>query len=168
MTREDEFVEFATAAGGRLRNAAYLMTGDRDQAQDAAQTALVRTYAAWHRIRGDPYTYARSVLTHHLIDGWRRPLREYPAAVVPERSHDDVADAVATRHWLVAVLRTLTSRERTIVVLRYYFDLSEDATARELDVSVGTVKSTTSRAFEKLRAGGVLADPDLIGQEGLR
>ncbi|MET7880581.1 SigE family RNA polymerase sigma factor [Micromonospora profundi] len=154
MARGDaEFVEFARAASARLVHAAFLLTGDHHQAEDAAQTALVRTYASWSRIRDDDaYGYARRILLNHLVDGWRRPLREYPTEEVPEQRRADVADQVATRHWLRAILGALSPRERAILVLRYYFDLPEAQVARELAVSVGTVKSTSSRALEKLRA----------------
>ncbi|MEU9740863.1 SigE family RNA polymerase sigma factor [Micromonospora chersina] len=159
MARGDaEFVEFATAASARLVHAAFLMTGNHHQAEDAAQTALVRTYASWSRIRnGDAYGYARSVLVNHLVDTWRRPIREYPTEDLPEQRGGDVADEVATRRWLLTILGTLTARERAVVVLRHYFDLPEAQVARELDVSVGTVKSTASRALEKLRAAGLTA-----------
>ncbi|MEH0935703.1 SigE family RNA polymerase sigma factor [Micromonospora psammae] len=164
MARGDaEFVEFARAASGRLLHAAYLMTGDHHQAEDAAQTALVRTYASWSRVRdSDAYGYARTVLVNHLVDSWRRPLREYATDDLPEQRRGDVADEVATRRWLIAILGTLSPRERAIVVLRYYFDLPEAQVARELDVSVGTVKSTSSRALEKLRTTGVGA-PEIHG-----
>ncbi|MEV4480721.1 SigE family RNA polymerase sigma factor [Micromonospora coxensis] len=159
MARGDaEFVEFARAASGRLVHAAYLMTGNHHQAEDAAQTALVRTYASWSRVRGaDAYGYARTVMVNHLVDRWRRPIREYPTDDLPEQRRGDVAEDVTTRRWLLAILGTLSPRERAIVVLRYYFDLPETQVARELDVSVGTVKSTSSRALEKLRSTGVAA-----------
>ncbi|WP_405093144.1 SigE family RNA polymerase sigma factor [Micromonospora sp. NBC_01392] len=161
MARGDaEFVEFASAASGRLVHAAFLMTGNHHQAEDAAQTALVRTYASWSRIRGsDAYGYARSVLVNHLIDTWRRPIREYPSEDLPEQHRGDVADEVVTRRWLLAVLGTLSPRERAIVVLRYYFDLPEAQVARELDVSVGTVKSTSARALAKLRTRNRVPEP---------
>ncbi|MEH0820675.1 MULTISPECIES: SigE family RNA polymerase sigma factor [unclassified Micromonospora] len=164
MARGDaEFVEFARAASGRLVHAAYLMTGNHHQAEDAAQTALVRTYASWSRVRDhDAYGYARTVLVNHLVDSWRRPLREYPTDDLPEQRRGDVADEVATRRWLLAILGTLSPRERAIVVLRYYFDLPEAQVARELDVSVGTVKSTSSRALQKLRTAGADA-PEIHG-----
>ncbi|PWR10614.1 SigE family RNA polymerase sigma factor [Micromonospora acroterricola] len=156
MGRGDaEFVEFARAASARLVHAAFLMTGDHHQAEDAAQTALVRTYASWSRIRDDDaYGYARRILVNHLVDGWRRPIREYPTEEVPEQRRGDVADEVATRRWLTAILGALSPRERAIIVLRYYFDLPEAQVARELAISVGTVKSTSSRALEKLRSTG--------------
>ncbi|MGC5311755.1 SigE family RNA polymerase sigma factor [Micromonospora zamorensis] len=157
MARGDaEFVEFARAASARLVHAAFLMTGDHHQAEDAAQTALARTYASWSRIHDeDAYGYARRTLVNHLVDGWRRPLREYPTEEVPEQRRGDVADEVTTRRWLITILGALSPRERAIVVLRYYFDIPEAQVARELAVSVGTVKSTSSRALEKLRTAGL-------------
>ena len=89
MTGADEdFAEFARASYGGLRHAAYLLTGDRHVAEDAAQTALVRTYAAWSRVRrDDAYAYARKVLVNHVTDRWRRRLREYPAGELPDHQH---------------------------------------------------------------------------------
>jgi RNA polymerase sigma-70 factor (sigma-E family) len=154
MARADEeFAEFARASHPALRHAAYLLTGDRHTAEDAAQTALVRTYAAWSRVRrDDAYAYARKVLVNHLTDRWRRPLREYPAADLPDHPGGaDLADEVALRHWVAGALAALTARERAVIVLRYLFDLPEAVVARDLGISVGTVKSTSSRALAKLR-----------------
>ena len=82
---DEEFAEFARASYPGLRHAAYLLTGDRHNAEDAAQTALVRTYAAWSRVRrDDAYAYARKVLVNHVTDRWRRRLREYPAGELPD------------------------------------------------------------------------------------
>jgi RNA polymerase sigma-70 factor (sigma-E family) len=154
MSRGDqEFVEFVRGCSGRLLHAAYLLTGDRHHAEDAAQTALVRTYAAWSRVRRqDAYAYARAVLVNHVTDGWRRPVRERATATPPEPPPTaDMADEVARQRWLVTALAGLTVRERSIVVLRHFFDLPEAEVARDLGISIGTVKSTTSRALTKLR-----------------
>ena len=100
---DEEFAEFAQASYGGLRHAGYLLTGDRHAAEDAAQAALVRTYAAWSRVRrDDAFAYARRVLVNYLTDGWRRRLREYPAAELPEDpcGSPDPADEVALRQWL--------------------------------------------------------------------
>lgn len=154
-TTDEDFAEFAQASYGGLRHAAYLITGDRHAAEDAAQAALVRTYAAWSRVRReDAFAYARRTLVNYLTDRWRRRQREYPAANLPEhaaRSTPDPADEVALRHWLTSALGTLTARERAVVVLRYLFDLPEAAVAKDLGVTLGTVKSTSSRALAKLR-----------------
>ncbi len=159
MGRDDEeFAAFARASYGGLRHAGYLLTGDRHTAEDAAQAALVRTYAAWARVRrDDAFAYARRVLVNYLTDRWRRRLREYPTDNLPEpNAGPDPADEVALRHWLTGALATLTVRERAVVVMRYLFDLPEATVARDLGITVGTVKSTSSRALAKLR---VSADP---------
>jgi RNA polymerase sigma-70 factor (sigma-E family) len=150
---DEDFAEFAAASYGGLRHAGYLLTGDRHSAEDAAQTALVRTYAAWPRVRrDDAYAYARKVLVNHLTDRWRRRGREYPVGELPEReASPDPADDVALRHWVTGALATLTAKERAVVVMRYLFDQPEAAVAKDLGISVGTVKSTSSRALAKLR-----------------
>ncbi|EOD64127.1 SigE family RNA polymerase sigma factor [Amycolatopsis vancoresmycina] len=162
---DEEFAEFVRASSARLTHAAFLLTGDRHQAEDAAQTAFTRTYAAWSRVRHkDAYGYARTVLVNHVIDGWRRPIREYATEALPEQQDRlDVDKAVTQRAWLTAVLKTLTARERAVVVLRHFFDLPEADVARELGVSVGTVKSTNSRALAKLRIEAADPEDTLIG-----
>ncbi|RSM38576.1 SigE family RNA polymerase sigma factor [Amycolatopsis balhimycina DSM 5908] len=164
---DEEFAEFVRVSSARLTHAAYLLTGDRHQAEDAAQTAFTRTYAAWSRVRHkDAYGYARTVLVNHVIDGWRRPIREYATEAMPERPDRlDVDKAVTQRAWLTAVLKKLTDRERSVVVLRHFFDLPEADVARELGVSLGTVKSTNSRALAKLRVE-VGPEDTLIGGSG--
>jgi RNA polymerase sigma-70 factor (sigma-E family) len=151
---DDEFAEFARASYGGLRHAAWLLTGDGHAAEDAAQTALVRTYAAWSRVRrDDAYAYARKVLVNHVTDRWRRKLREYPTGDLPDHAAGpDLADEVALRHWITGALSALTVRERAVIVMRYLFDLPEAAVARDLGITLGTVKSTSSRALAKLRA----------------
>jgi RNA polymerase sigma-70 factor (sigma-E family) len=155
----DEFVEFRRQCSPRLLHAAYLLTSDRHQAEDAAQTALARTYASWSRVRHkDAYAYTRTVLVNHVIDKWRRPIREYAAEEVPDRpAAGDMGTTVVQRKWLVDMLDGLTVRERAVVVLRHYFDLPEAEVARELGVSVGTVKSTNSRALGKVRVSAEAA-----------
>jgi RNA polymerase sigma-70 factor (sigma-E family) len=150
---DEEFAEFAQASYGGLRHAGYLLTGDRHLAEDAAQAALVRTYAAWSRVRrDDAFAYARRVLVNYLTDGWRRRQREYPAGDLPEHpGGQDLADEVALRQWLTGALGTLTVRERAVIVMRYLFDLPEATVARDLGITAGTVKSTSSRALAKLR-----------------
>ena len=152
---DDEFDEFAAAAWPRLRWTAYLLTGDAHLAEDLAQTALVRTYAAWRRVRrDDALAYARKVLVNANVDRLRRRR-------IREVSADGLELAVAQRgnpsddrDQLVRLLVGLTERERRVVVLRHYYDLSEHAVAGELGISVGTVKSTASKALAKLRAAG--------------
>jgi RNA polymerase sigma-70 factor (sigma-E family) len=150
---DEDFAEFVQASSPGLLRAAYLLTGDRHVAEDAAQTALVRTYAAWSRVRrDDAFAYARRVLVNHVTDRWRRRLREYATGALPDQpARTDVAEEVATRQYLIGALASLTARERAVVVMRYFFDLPEATVASELQITVGTVKSTSARALAKLR-----------------
>lgn len=150
---DEQFVEFAQASSSWLRHAAYLLTGDHHAAEDAVQTTLVRTYAAWPWVRReDAAVYARRVLVNHVTDRWRRRLKEYPTETLPEQpASGDVADEVVRRQWLVRALAALTPREKVVIVMRYLFDLPETAVASDLGITVGTVKSTSSRALAKLR-----------------
>lgn len=166
---DDEFTEFVHSIWPRLMHAAYLLTGDRHQAEDAAQTALANTFAVWSRLhrRGEAYAYTRKVLTNHVIDGWRRPIREQATDDVPELpARGDLASDVAQREWLVAALGRLTGRERAIVVLRHFLDLPEAEVAAELNISVGTVKATNSRALNKLRVVVGPRQASLVNGEG--
>jgi RNA polymerase sigma-70 factor (sigma-E family) len=152
-----EFDEFVVSAWPRLRWSAYLLTGDLHLAEDLAQTALVRTYAAWRRVRReDALAYARRTLVNANIDRLRRRhLTEVPGVQVEpsQEAHEVLED----RDHLVRLLGRLTERERKVVVLRHYFDLAEATVAAELGVSVGTVKSTSSKALAKLRSAHAAA-----------
>jgi RNA polymerase sigma-70 factor (sigma-E family) len=156
---DDAFTAFAAASARRLRHAARLLTGDDGRAEDLVQTALVRAYLRWDRI-DDPTAYARRVLYTAHADWWRRRWRhEYATPELPDRaSPDDHATDSAERMRLQAALAGLSRRERAVVVLRYYEDLSERETADTLGVAVGTVKSTCARALAKLRVSPELAD----------
>jgi RNA polymerase sigma-70 factor (sigma-E family) len=161
---DEEFTDFARASAPGLRHAAYLLTGDRDAAEDAVQTALVRTYAAWRRVRrDDAFAYCRRVMVNYLTDKWRRRLKEYATDALPETPYGDIADEIALRHWITGALAELTIRERAVVVMRYLFDLPEAAVARDLGITVGTVKSTSSRALAKMRVSAEV--PASIGGE---
>jgi RNA polymerase sigma-70 factor (sigma-E family) len=163
---DDGFDEFATAAWPRLRRSAYLLTGDHHLAEDLTQTALVRTYAHWRRVRrADALAYTRRVLVNLNIDRIRR---RHGTVEVGETMLETVSSRpdsrVDERDEAVRLLRTLTERERRVVVLRHYFDLSEEDVAKELGVARGTVKSTLSRALGKLR---VAADGDRSYEEAV-
>lgn len=167
---DEEFVEFAQLNSAKLVHAAFLLSGDRDEAEDLAQAALVRTYAAWSRVRRQgAHAYARTTLVNLVTDRWRRPLREYSTEVVPERlARANLAEEVTDRQWLIEMLLALAPRERAVVILRHYFDLSEAETAAELKVSLGTIKSTNSRALEKLRITAQAASQDATVAGGER
>ena len=159
---DGEFVAFMRDCGQRLFRVAYLLTGDRSRAEDLTQEALARTYLAWPRVRhDDAYPYARRVLVNLRTDWWRlrRFSRERSVDTVPELpDRADVADTTVHRGAIVDALRRLTARERTVIVYRYFLDLTEQQAAVELGLAVGTVKSTTARALAKLRVS-----PDLSG-----
>ncbi|MBA2952281.1 SigE family RNA polymerase sigma factor [Nocardioides sp. MAH-18] len=175
MTAEQEFDEFAIAAWPRLRRSAYLLTGDHHLAEDLAQTALARTYASWQRVRrADALAYARKVMVNANIDRLRRRrATEVGGAAAESRlAREPVADVgseelASDRDAIVRLLGRLTDRERRVVVLRHYFDLSEAQVARELGIAPGTVKSALSRALGKLRVTAA-EDETTFVREGLR
>lgn len=137
----------------RLRRAAYLLTGDHHLAEDLAQDALARTYVAWRRVRrDDAQAYARKVLVNLNIDRLRK---RRPTEVVLEAagqlSAPDGSRGSDDRDEAVRLLAELSERERRIVVMRHYLDLSEAQVAAELGLPAGTVKSALSRALAKMR-----------------
>ena len=154
---ESAFNGFVETHSGSLRHTAFLLTGSHDVAEDLLQDALVKTWLAWKRI--DPRTawaYTRRIMVNLTTDRWRRKRYEAITLDIDDRRADPGAqssfDAVDHRFDIVAQLAALAPRERAIVVLRYYDDLSESDIAAHLGVSVGTVKSTCSRALAKLRS----------------
>ena len=161
MRDEEGFTAFAGANGRRLRHAARLLTGDDGRAEDLVQTALAKTYLRWDRIAADdPMAYVRRVLFTAHADWWRRRWRhEYPTGELPDSAAPgDHAAEQAERDRLRQALATLSPRERSVVVLRYYEDLGERETADALGIAVGTVKSTCSRALTKLRVSPALVE----------
>jgi RNA polymerase sigma-70 factor (sigma-E family) len=148
------FAEFYAAQYGRLHRLGYWLTGDWGQAEELAQEALVRTWWRWPVVRrlDRPGDYARRVLVNRHRSLRRRALVEARHAarmrvevVAPFDGHEDAAV-------LAAALRRLSPRQRAVVVLRYYEDLTEQETARVLGVSVGTVKSQHRDALTRLRS----------------
>jgi RNA polymerase sigma-70 factor (sigma-E family) len=138
---------------------AELLTRDRGHAEDLAQHAFTAAFAAWPRIgRGDPEAYVRRCIVNKHRDRWRRGMwRERPTDRVDDRLvAGDHAGVVTMRTMVLGALARLSDRERTVIVLRFYCDLTEAAIAGEMRVPVGTVKSTTSRALAKLRADAEL------------
>ncbi|WP_328340366.1 SigE family RNA polymerase sigma factor [Micromonospora sp. NBC_00421] len=151
---EDEFRDFVAARSGALLRTAYLLAGDWATAEDLLQTALTKTYLAWRRLGGieavEPY--ARRVLVNTSTSWWRRRWHgERPTEVLPERAGVDEIAQHLDRDALWQHLRALPARQRAVLVLRYYEDLSEAQTAALLEISPGTVKSQTSRALATLR-----------------
>ncbi len=160
MNGSAEFREFVAFRGAALSRSAYLLTGDHHLAEDLVQTALTRTAAHWGRVAdGDPEAYARRVMINERISWWRR--RRY-AVEVPESAEilaesgqnaiADPAEAVVGRAAVMAALARLPARQRAVIVLRFFEDLTEAAAAEQLGCSIGTVKSQTHAALARLRS----------------
>ena len=166
---EEEFREFVAARSAALLRTAYLLAGDWATAEDLLQTALTKTYLAWKRLGGieavEPY--ARRVMVNTSTSWWRRRWHgERPTEVLPERPGVDEIEQQLDRDLLWRHLRELPSRQRAVLVLRYYEDMSEAQTAALLDISPGTVKSQASRALATLRRRMGTATPDLADAPG--
>ncbi|MET8089877.1 SigE family RNA polymerase sigma factor [Micromonospora sp. NPDC005220] len=166
---EEQFREFVAARSAALLRTAYLLTGDWATAEDLLQTALTKTYLAWKRLGGieavEPY--ARRVMVNTSTSWWRRRWHgERPTEVLPERAGVDEIERQLDRDLLWRHLRELPNRQRAVLVLRYYEDMSEAQTAALLDISPGTVKSQTSRALATLRRRLGADAPDLAGTAG--
>ena len=163
MNAEAEgFARFVEVRERSLQRTAWLLTGDWALAEDLVQTALARSWPRWERIRrrDDPEIYVRRVLVNTWATWRRRRWRgEVAAAVLPDApAPGDVAAEVAVRMAVRTALGSLTARQRAVIVLRVFDDLSEAQVAQVLGCAVGTVKSTTSQALAKLRDDQRLAE----------
>src|SRR3954451_22246743 len=156
--READFAAYLDARQASLLRTAYLLTGNRHDAEDLVQTAFAKLYLSWEKVRdrGSMDGYVRRILVNEHNSLWRRAWkkREHSADDTVlrslERAHHDTHDNGAGGA-LWDVVQTLPRRARAVVVLRYYEQLSEAETAAALGISVGTVKSQTSRALAALR-----------------
>jgi RNA polymerase sigma-70 factor (sigma-E family) len=127
---------------------AFKILGDREEAADVAQDALLKTAVRWGRVHTYPVAFAARVAGHRAIDLRRRSIRKPDVGPIPPADHTTVEE----RNELVTALRRLSRRQQQVVVLRYLADLSEADTARALGCSEGTVKQHSSRALAALRA----------------
>jgi RNA polymerase sigma-70 factor (sigma-E family) len=147
--RED-FEAFVAARYGALLRTAYLLTGDHHDAEDLLQQSLVKAVGAWGRIVGDPEPYVRTILVRQNVSRWRRRRwREVHTDLPPDRGVEDTGAEDRVR--LQQALALLAPRQRAVIVLRYYDDLTEAQTAEALGIAVGTVKSQTRDALRTLR-----------------
>jgi RNA polymerase sigma-70 factor (sigma-E family) len=144
-----EFDDFIRARHTALLRFAHVLCGDPHQAADLVQDALERTGLAWRRLRqDDPEAYVRRVIVNTFLNGVRRLRRERLMAEPPELAYHQPESRDEA---LWRLLGTLPRRQRAVVVLRFYADMSEVDIAAALGCTVGTVKSTSSRALAKLR-----------------
>ena len=153
MADRDGFEEFVAGRYAALVRSAYLLVGNRADAEDLVQTALAKVVGVWPRIEDDPERYVRTVLVRESITRWRRRRwREVSMSELPEADASPALDGItADRATLRRALGRLPTRQRAVVVLRFYEDLSVAETADVLHCSEGTVKSQTHDALTKLR-----------------
>lgn len=158
-TREERDADFSAYLAARqpaLLRTAYLLTGNRADAEDLLQTSLAKLYLAWDRVREREAVdgYVRRIMVNEHNSLWRRAWkrRELSVDEVPDRAgqHDSRDEGGADALW--SFVLSLPKKQRAVVVLRYYEELSEAETAEVLGISVGTVKSQCSRALAALRA----------------
>lgn len=174
MGEPDGFRDFVVGRSPALVRSAWLLTGNEASAQDLVQTALAKTWSRWGRVnRQDaPETYVRRVMVTTWLTWSRRRWRnEVAVGSVPDRVASGDAFAEADARGSVAVaLATLPHRQRAVVVLRFFDDLSEVQAAEVLGCSVGTVKSQTSKALATLRGcqllRGVREEEGVSGERG--
>ncbi|MFB9906853.1 RNA polymerase sigma factor [Allokutzneria oryzae] len=163
MRSEDEarFRDMARRQAAPMRRFAYLLCGDWHLAEDLVQNALTKLYSAWWRIRGAESLdrYVRKTVVRCWLDEVRRPWRraEDRTGVVPDVADHDgdpaaVGQRAQTRDLVLRALAEVPSRQRAVLVLRYFEDLSVADTAAALGCSQGTVKSQAARGLDNLRA----------------
>ncbi|ELS53103.1 SigE family RNA polymerase sigma factor [Streptomyces sp. ISL-22] len=153
--QEAQFQEFVRARWSHLVRTAYLLTGDAHHAEDLTQTALAKAYRSWRRVArtDNPEAYVRRMLVSCNSDRFRkRRVAESLTAAPPEVAGRDEAYSLADeRGALLGALAQLPPRQRAVVVMRYWEDLSEAEVAEVLGCSPGTVKSQASKGLAKLR-----------------
>ena len=158
---ETGFEQFVVARRTALLRTAYLLTGSHPDAEDLVQATLVRCVPKWKKIAHRPEPYVRQVLARESVSRWRsRRWREQHVAVVPEQvaAATDVDERLALRR----ALMSLAPRQRAVIVFRYYEDLTEQQTADQLGIAIGTVKSQARDGLARLRE----LVPDLVVDDG--
>jgi RNA polymerase sigma-70 factor (sigma-E family) len=151
----DDFAAFVAARGPRLLRMAWLLTGDAHLAEDLLQTVLAKVWPKWRKVAEEhPEAYVRKALIHTHASWWRRRWRgEVPHGELPELAVSfDAYEGVDLEQSLSAAVRRLPVRQRAVVVLRYFEDLSVEDTAATLGCAPGTVKSQSAKALRTLRA----------------
>lgn len=144
------FEEWVAARRPALLRTAYLLTGDPHDADDLVQAALIKVVPRWAKVAADPEAYVRRVLVTTNVSRWRRRRwREVHVEAMPDRAA--AVPATDDRLALHDALARLAPRQRAVIVLRYYEDLTERETAAILGIAVGTVKSQARDALSRLR-----------------
>jgi RNA polymerase sigma-70 factor (sigma-E family) len=150
-TRDEAFMDFVRARSLSLRRTAYLLCGDWSSGDDLVQEALAKVYVAWPRISATEaaLSYTRTTMLRTYLNEKRKWRREVNLAEVPEHPTDDQDTALTVT--LSALLRELPTKQRAVLVLRFYQDLSVPQIADELGIPEGTVKSQLSRGLATMR-----------------
>ena len=155
------FRDYVLARGTALLRIAVMLTGNRADAEDLVQAALASTYLAWDKIndRAALDAYVRRVMVNTHISWWRRrKLEEFPTDELPDQAVADHARESDLAEVVRRALDRLPRRMRAAVMLRYFEDMTEQEIAALLGVSLGTVKSTVSRAVARLRIDAELGE----------
>jgi RNA polymerase sigma-70 factor (sigma-E family) len=159
---EDRFADFVRVHSASLFRTAYLMTGDYQRAEDVLQAALVRLYQRWVKVEAMewPVGYARKVVVSQAVSWWRkRSSHESLLQVWDEPAWDGRVDDVAEHERVWRAVLSLPRRQRAVMVLRYYEDLTEAQIAETLGIAPGTVKSQAHAATRRLAE--LLAEPQI-------
>lgn len=158
---EAAFREYVIARGTSLLRIAVMLTGNRADAEDLVQAALAKTYLAWGKIndRAALDAYVRRAMVNTHISWWRRRrVEEFPTDELPDQAVADHARDSDLAEVVRRALDRLPERMRAAVMLRYFEDMTEPEIAALLGVSLGTVKSTVSRAVARLRTDAELGE----------
>ncbi|MEU9092352.1 SigE family RNA polymerase sigma factor [Streptomyces sp. NPDC048428] len=152
---EGDFHGFVTARSAALFRGALVLTGSRDAAEDLVQETLERACRKWRTIsaKDAPDAYVRRIMVNLANDRWRRFRRtaQHPVDGDPAASRDEYG-RIDSRDQLVRALQQLPIRMRTVVVLRYFHDLSDAEIAVDLKISPSTVRSQLARGIDRLRS----------------
>jgi RNA polymerase sigma-70 factor (sigma-E family) len=148
-----DFDEFMSAHWASLFRTAYLLTGDYQLAEDLLQTAFAKAFLSWSKISkmGQPVAYTRKIVTNQAMSWWRRSSSsEVPTQDIPGEDRASHEDQVTQAIEVWAALASLPTRQRAVMVLRYYEDLTEAEIADTLGISTGSVKAYASAARARL------------------
>lgn len=154
----DDFTSYVEQSWGRLFRTAYALVGDVQEADELLQSTLVKVYVSWRRVERaeTPDAYVRRIMINQASTHWRAEKRRRHAREPLRESRDEVSEPgthLAERDAMWELVRSLPPRQRAIVVLRYYEDLTELEIAEALKIAPGTVKSQANAAIAKLRTG---------------
>lgn len=165
---DDGFRQFVEVRYGELLRTAYLLTGTQHAAEDLLQTSLLKLMSKWKDL-DEPMAYLYRIMVNQRTSLWRQiGSREMLTDVLPAHSiTPDTTDNIVQRDELLTALDRLPAKTRSVLVLRYWLDVSEADTAEMLGCSVGSVKSQASRGLAKLRDVLKPRQPELVRKEVL-